>query len=308
VLDQERWPSVSAIVATRNRPQLLRRAIRSIVDQRYPGRVECIVVFDQSSPELPPVGASDRRRVRAVTNQRSPGLAGARNTGILEATGDMIAFCDDDDEWLTDKLALQVKTLLASQDYVAATCGLFIHFDGRTIPRVPPTRTVTLADLRRSRVMEAHPSTILVSRAAVLGPIGLVDEAIPGSYAEDYEWLLRAARIGSLVAVPRPLVRIRWHRSSWFEGRWQMIVDALEYLLQKHPDLRDDPVGLARISGQIAFAHAGSGDAKSARRWALQTIRANWRERRAYLALAVSLGIIPAETVLRLAHKRGRSI
>lgn len=233
--------------------------------------------------------------------------AGARNTGTLEANGDMIAFCDDDDEWLTDKLALQVKALLASQDHVAATCGLFIHFDGRTIPRLPPSPTVTLADLRRSRVREAHPSTILVPRAAVLGPIGLVDEAIPGSNAEDYEWLLRAAR-GSLVAVPRPLVRIRWHRSSWFEGRWGMIVDALEYLLQKHPGLRDDPVVLARISGQIAFAHAGSGNAKSARWWALQAIRANRRERRAYVALAVSLGLIPGETVLRLAHKRGKSI
>jgi glycosyltransferase involved in cell wall biosynthesis len=302
------WPSVSVVVPTRDRPDLLRRAVKSIVRQRYPGDIECIIVFDQSAPSTVDVQSLERRDLRALTNVRTPGLAGARNTGAMAAEGEFLAFCDDDDEWLPDKLRLQVEALLANGSRAAATCGLYIQYGGRSIRRLPPVGEVTLADLRRSRVMEVHSSTIVVSRSEFLGRIGPVDEEIPGGYGEDYDWLLRTARIGPLVVVPRPLVRIRWHRSSWFEGRWQMIVAALEYLLRKHPDLRDDPVGSARISGQIAFAHAASGNSAQARRWAIRAIRSNWRERRSYVALAVSLGLISADFVLQLAHARGRGI
>jgi glycosyltransferase involved in cell wall biosynthesis len=249
----------------------------------------------------------EARSVRPVTNDRTPGLAGARNAGILASRGELVAFCDDDDEWLPDKLRLQVEALMAGPAAVAS-CGLYIDYEGRTVRRVPQTAAVTLAQLRRSRVMEIHPSTILVRRADLLGPIGLVDESIPGSYAEDYEWLLRAARVGPVAVVRSPLVRVRWHRSSWFEGQWRTIVAALEYLLRKHPDFRQDRRGLARILGQIAFAHAASGNPSAARRWAIRSIRSSWRERRAYLALAVSAGALRPDTVLRLAHARGRGI
>jgi glycosyltransferase involved in cell wall biosynthesis len=301
------WPAVSVVVATRGRRALLRHAVQSIVNQHYSGPVECLVVFDQSTPEMPSIEPAAGRSLRTLTNARTPGLAGARNSGVLASTSDLVAFCDDDDEWLPDKLRLQVQELWHGCRAVAS-CGVYIHYQGRTIPRVLPSREVTLAQLRRSRVMEVHPSTILVRRRDFLGSIGPVDEAIPGSYAEDYEWLLRAARLGPLVVVPQPLVRVRWHRSSWFEGRWPTIGAALEYLLRKHPDLQEDPRGLARISGQIAFAHAASGNAVAARRWALRSIRSSWRERRAYLALAVAVGGVRAETVLRLAHARGRGI
>ena len=92
--------------------------------------------------------------------------------------------------------------------------------------------------------------------AALLTSIGLVDEQIPGSYGEDYDWLLRAARRRPIVAVEQPLVEVYWHWQSFFAERWEAIADALAYLLGKHPELRADRQGLARIQGQIAFAQA----------------------------------------------------
>lgn len=306
--ERQAWPMVSAVVATRDRPDLLRRAVASILGQRYPGHIECIVVFDQSTPASLDVQPTDRRDIRIVTNVRTPGLAGARNTGALIAEGNLLAFCDDDDEWLPDKLRLQVQALQSHPSHVAAACGLIIRYGNRRIVRLPNAPEITLDDFLRSRVMEVNASTILVWRADFLNTIGPVDEGIPGSYAEDYEWILRAARLRPILVVRQALVRVHWHRASWFEGRWRMVVDALTYLLRKHPALRRDPVGLARISGQIAFAHAASGNAPAARQWVARSIRSNWRERRAYLALAVSLGLIRAETLLRLAHVAGRSI
>src|SRR5919109_2579610 len=77
-------PTVSVVVATRERPDLLRRAVRSILEQDYTGVVECIVVADGGDPPDPAElagGDATTRRLVVTTNGRTPGLAGARNAG-----------------------------------------------------------------------------------------------------------------------------------------------------------------------------------------------------------------------------------
>ena len=302
------WPSVSVVVATRDRPELLRRAVAAILDQAYPGPVECLVVFDQSEPNLPWGDPGPGRHLVRLRNQRTPGLAGARNTGADHASGELLAFCDDDDEWLPDKLAKQVASLRGRPELAVVTTGVLVRYGDRTTARVAPTSVVTYRQLLRSRMVELHPSTVLVRRREFLTVIGPVDEDIPGSYAEDYEWLLRAARIAPVLAVREPLVTVHWHRSSFFADRWRMIISALTYLVDKHRDLQQEPAGLARIYGQIAFAHAALGERGDARCWARRTLSLDRRERRAYLALAVSLGLLRARTVVRLAHLAGKGI
>lgn len=302
------FPAVSAVVATRHRPELLRRAVASILGQTYPGVVECIVVFDQSEPNLAWGPLGERRRLRCVRNQRSPGLAGARNTGAMIAEGELVAYCDDDDEWLPTKLSEQVARLAEDPEASVAGCGILISSGGRSHLRVPPSDPITLRQLLGSRVMELHPSTLLIRRRALLDGIGLVDEAIPGGYAEDYEWLLRAAKAGPIPTVPKPLVRVHWHRRSFFADQWQMIIAACRYLLDKHPELRGEPRGLARIYGKLAFAHAASGQGRAARRWARQSLALDPRNRHAWAACLVSLDLVGAETVRRLANRLGRGL
>lgn len=299
------WPDVDVVVATRGRPQLLRRAVASILGQSYPGTLECAVVFDQNEPVDVQVEVPARRRLRVLANTRTPGLAGARNSGIAAADGALIAFCDDDDAWQPGKLASQVELLERSgADFVA--CGVRIHHSDHEVDRIPPGE-VGFYELVRDRLTALHPSTFVIRRSA-LTAIGLVDEEIPGSYGEDYDLLLRAARHGRVLAVRQPLVDVFWHEQSYFAGRWQTISDALRFLLSKHPELSADPVGRARIDGQIAFAEAALARRLAACRWSLHALRGNLRERRAYLALAVGVGVIPAESVVRAANRRGRGI
>jgi glycosyltransferase involved in cell wall biosynthesis len=301
-------PTVSVVVPTRDRPQPLRRAVAAILGQTYKGPIECLVVFDQSEPDLPWPELPTGRELRLLRNQRTPGLAGARNSGSLAATGELVAFCDDDDEWLPEKLARQVARLVATPGSAVSTTGILVRYQDRTTTRLAPTILVTHRQLLRSRLTELHPSTVLVRRDQLLGRIGLVDEEIPGSYAEDYEWLLRASRHAPVLAVPEPLAIIHWHQSSFFADRWRTIISALTYLVDKHRDLQSEPSGLARIYGQIAFAHAALGERGPARRWARRTLSLNRRERRAYLALAISLGLVSAKHVVRLAHVAGKGI
>jgi hypothetical protein len=156
-------------------------------------------------------------------------------------------------------------------------------------------------------VTALHPSTFLFRRD-LLTRIGLVDEEIPGSYGEDYDWLLRAARESPIASVSQPLTDVYWHPQSFFAERWATVVSALDYLLAKHPELMADPAGRARIQGQIAFAEAAQARRAAAFRSGRQALRGNPAERRAYLALAVATGVVPAATIVRLANRRGRGI
>lgn len=299
------WPSVAVVVPTRDRPRLLERSVGSILGQSYPGQLECIVVFDRSEPAPVAVEVPAGRKLRLVTNTRNPGLAGARNSGILAGTSDLVAFCDDDDAWLRDKLSLQVERLeSAAAEFVS--CGTRFHYSDRVVAREAPS-AVELHQLVRHRFPQLGAPTFLVRRET-LDAIGLIDENIPGSYGEDYDLLLRAARRGPIVAVQQPLIDVYWHRQSFFADRWQTIVDGLRYLLDKHPELRADKGGLARIQGQIAFAEAAMAHRSPAFRTSGQALRNNPLERRAYLALAVASGIVPAALIARLANRRGRGI
>jgi hypothetical protein len=107
--------------------------------------------------------------------------------------------------------------------------------------------------------------------------------------------------------VRTPLAVVHWHRGSWFSQRWRTIIAALTYLIDKHAEFEQEPRGLARLYGQIAFAHAALGERRTAQRWARRSLSLNWQERRAYLALMVSLGL-PASTIVRMANAIGRGV
>ena len=99
------WPLVSVVIPTqRVRRALLQRAVRGVLDQDYPGPIECLVVFDRSKPEVPSVETREARVLRVFNNTRASGPSGKRNTGAMAAGGEFLAFCDDDDEWLENKL------------------------------------------------------------------------------------------------------------------------------------------------------------------------------------------------------------
>jgi glycosyltransferase involved in cell wall biosynthesis len=302
------WPLVTAVVPTKDRPQLLARAVQSIIDQDYPGQVECLVVFDGTEPVAPTVVLRPDRTVRLLVNNRTPGLAGNRNTGYLAAAGEFVGCCDDDDEWLPSKLRAQVPLLQSHPEASAAASGFVFHYRGNDIPRAADLEVLTFADLLADRHLEANASTYLVPRLKLLSEIGLVDEALPGGYAEDYELLLRAARLGPILCVPEPQSRVYLHDSSFFASRWQTINDALTYLLERVPEFQQQPAGLARIEGQIAFAQAALGNRRTAARWALTSLRKSRRARQSYAALAVASGLVGPERVLALARRRGRGI
>lgn len=101
-------PLVSVIIPTLHRPTLLLRALESAFRQTWRG-LEVIVVVDGPDPDTVAVLQTvDDPRLRVIQNPRSLTAAGARNAGIDLARGEWIAFLDDDDEWMPEKLTKQL--------------------------------------------------------------------------------------------------------------------------------------------------------------------------------------------------------
>jgi len=302
---------VTVVIATYNRPEPLRVALAAVLAQDVTGPIEIVVVHDQTEPDESLCGLAEGsfagpRTIRVISNDRTPGLAGARNTGILAATGDWVGFCDDDDEWLPHKLSTQFRALEARPNDVCVSGVTIVYGDHRT-DRIPDESEITTTVLAERRVTAAHPSTVIVRRSALLDGIGLVDEEIPGSYGEDYDWLMRAARHGPVTVAPAALVVVYWGQSL-FSNRWQTIIEAIDYLMAKHPEFSSSRRGQSQLIGRRAFCEAALGRGSDARRDAVRSIRLRWREPRGYIALLVSTRLLSAQRVMDLAHRRGKGI
>lgn len=298
------WPSVGVVIPTHNRPTLLRAALRSVMAQRYPGRLTAVVVFDRTTPDTSLAYGGDQPVV-VTANGRTPGLAGARNTGICALDTELVAFCDDDDVWLPGKLTAQVSAMEPVDEMV--TCAINVAYRGTLTPRLAGRRRVRQSDLLRSRMMMLHSSTFLLRRAALLGGLGLVAEDAPGSQNEDWDLLLRAARRGHIRHVDSPFVTVRWGGSN-FEARYDTKISSLRWMLNRHPELSGSPAGAARVYGQLSCWHAAVGDRKAALHWAGRAYRSQWNEPRALIGAAAALGLVKVPTVLSLLHKQGRGI
>jgi glycosyltransferase involved in cell wall biosynthesis len=302
------WPSVGVVIPTRDRPEMVRKTIAAVRDQHYPGEVKVVVVFDQTEPDYR-LAATDGTQVLVLTNWRTTGLAGARNTGILALDTDFVAFCDDDDQWQPDKLRRQTAALLAEPDSEFATCAIEVEYEGRTTARLAGTERVTIDQLARSRMSMLHSSSFLVRRDALAEhAIGLVAEDAPGSQNEDWDLLLRAARRAPIVHLDEPLVRVRWGRSSHYAYEYATKISSLRWMMQRHPEISGCRPGAARVYGQLACWSAATGNKSAAWQFSKEAVRANWKEPRTAIALAAMTGAVKVENVLSALHKRGRGI
>jgi hypothetical protein len=137
---------------------------------------------------------------------------------------------------------------------------------------------------------------------------GGYDELLPQSYAEDYEWLLRVSRYGSIGVVRSPLANIKKDGQSWFRERAEVVAEALEYLLRTHPEIKASRRGHARILGQIAFAKASLGQRRDSLRWVGKSVFRYPVAPQAGLALFLLIFRADTRMLLRTARSVGRGL
>jgi glycosyltransferase involved in cell wall biosynthesis len=211
-------PRLTVVIPAYNQARYLAGAIRSVLNQQADGRgledCEILVIDDGSSDHTRDVAHSFGERVRYIW-QENQGLAGARNTGIRHARGELVALLDSDDEWLPNYLG--EMTALAETHPQAAVfyCPvLYMDPEGKPLPQRSQAYGLATKELywKLLRANFLVPSTILLRREAVCAA-GLFDPAF--RRLQDWELWLRMLRDGfQFVEAPQHLVRYRLHDAS----------------------------------------------------------------------------------------------
>lgn len=198
-------PLVSVVIPTYNRAKLLSRALDGAIGQSY-RNLEILVVDDASEDETAAVVESfNDPRLRYLRQQTNGGVAAARNRGLKEAKGSLIAFLDSDDEWLPDKLERQVALLCRRPTRVGLVhSGVLEHgADGDRILHAPQCRGNVWSEMLHWNTVGSGTSSVVIRRE-VVETVGFFDSSLPA--IEDYDYWTRVARFYELDFVSSALI------------------------------------------------------------------------------------------------------
>ncbi|MEB3359468.1 MAG: glycosyltransferase family 2 protein [Synechococcales bacterium] len=205
---------VSVIIPTYKRPHLVSRAVHSALSQTLT-HLEVVVVVDGPDPEVEAVlGAIADPRLRVLVLPQNVKLAGARNAGVRAATGTWVAFLDDDDEWLPEKLERQLDLAKRSPHAypIIATRVINRTAKGDLIwPKRFPRPDEPLSEYLFVRNSLFHgegfilPSTYFTRRELLL------NYPFEHNKHEDYDWLLRVTACEDAAVAYVPEALAIWH-------------------------------------------------------------------------------------------------
>lgn len=235
---------VSAIVTTRNRPDLCILAVKSILEQSYKN-IE-IVVVDDASDETSRIklfigiqNLSQSIIYHYIDKENSRGGNYARNLGVSLSKGDYVAFLDDDDSWMPEKIEKQLNLIKDNSNCSVVCCGrIFVYDDGNQ--KSQKQSELISGDLSQ-RIFTSMPyttSSFFIERN-YFEKVGKFDENL--KYWQDYELLIRLCQ-SSEICVPEELLlsyrvnlsdknRVTNNIDGWF--------DAVDYINAKHSKLID---------------------------------------------------------------------
>lgn len=197
-------PLVTVILLTCNGTKFLVEALESIRRQTYQN-LEVIVIGDASSVDTANIAAEFEGKFRTIHLPKA-GAAAARNVGVRESHGNMIAFMDHDAVWLPTKLERQIQALQGDLRNGMVFCGrqYFNAEDGAITSSYPAPKVMSVHDLLASATIPLQ--SVLVLRE-VLDAVGPFDTALHGTDA--WDMCIRIADKRRVVGVQEVLVGLR---------------------------------------------------------------------------------------------------
>jgi glycosyltransferase involved in cell wall biosynthesis len=195
-------PLVSVILPTYNRGWILTDAIDSVLAQDYKD-YELIVVDDGSTDNTRDILDTYGQDI-IVLRQANKGVSAARNRGIAEAGGQLVAFLDSDDLWLPRKLSRQVDFFKFNPDAVInQTEEIWIRNGVRVNPKDRHRKPSGMIFERSLGLCLVSPSAVMIQKT-LLDAVGGFDENLPA--CEDYDLWLRISCRYPVHLIAAPLI------------------------------------------------------------------------------------------------------
>ena len=195
-------PQVSVIIPTYNRGWILKEAIDSVLAQDYKD-LELIVVDDGSTDNTFEILASYGNDIK-VLFQENKGVSAARNRGITEASGQLIAFLDSDDLWLLRKLSTQIDFFNQMPDaLICQTEEIWVRNGIRVNPKKRHKKPSGMIFEPSLELCLVSPSAVM-TRRSLFDRVGEFDVTL--SACEDYDLWLRISCRFPVHLIDTPLI------------------------------------------------------------------------------------------------------
>lgn len=271
---------VSVVIPTHNRADLLPRAIDSVLNQTY-SNFEIIVVSDGSTDNTEEVvkSYSDKdSRIRFIGYSPARGGNIARNTGIVAAKGEYVAFLDDDDEWMPAKLEKQINVMESDNRIGLVYTGVNIIYvnEGLRYSFIGESK----GDLSKEILLDNHigtTSTVMV-RKMILEETGAFDEKLKA--LQDFELWIRVCQKCLIGLVPEELINYyNYTGTNQVSSSTQKYIDAFSYINTKHKSLLNElttnQMSIKKMNECMLLANKAmrNGDSKLTRKYCVQALK-----------------------------------
>jgi len=275
---------VSVIIPTHNRAEFLCSAITSVLNQTFQD-FEIVIIDDASKDHTREVITNfNDARIKVIHNQVSKGAAGARNIGIKNTKCEYIAFLDDDDEWLPNKLQMQIDMLENNLIDIFGVYTNIIEIDkisGKILS------TGILGNTKDPFQGNCIATSSLLLRRECFERVGLFDENMPAS--SDYDMWIRILKKFRFEYIDEPLVKYSIHGNRISVDN-DKVIRGVEILLKKHSEiLALNSKHHSSIYLFLGICYCYNGNIKKGRRACLKATWLYPYELRNYFNLLLSL-------------------
>lgn len=222
---------VSIIIPTFNRARTIERSINSLLNQTYQD-FEIIVVDDCSNDDTKEVIDEIKDdRIIYIRHEKNLGANAARNTGVMNAKGNIIAFQDSDDEWLENKLEIQMNEMNRTKaDIVSCAINKYVGKQKTIVPEFEVEDNKISKEILYGNFISGQ--TILGKKKCFIDHE--FDKLLPR--LQEWELMIRLSQIYNIHFVNQPLVNVYLQNDS-ISTSPEKAVMALKIIKDKHKDL-----------------------------------------------------------------------
>lgn len=242
--------NISVIIPTFNRKNLIKKSIISVLNQTY-CPTETMVIDDGSVDGTDKFITNEFPQVK-YTWQENSGISSARNLGIQKSKGNWVAFLDSDDEWLPNKLEMQINAIQNKPNFkICHTNEIWIRNGKRVNPMNKHQKFGGHIFEKCLPLCVISPSSVLIKKD-VFGEYGLFDTSLPA--CEDYDlWLRICAFLPVLYLEEHLLKKYGGHKDQLSQKYWGMDrfrIIALEKVLVNESISKDKKIATLNMLNQ----------------------------------------------------------